>query len=126
MAESGKKTRAIAALLSENTVEAAAVAAGVPARTLHRWLVEDEDFREALRAAQNRALSEHVAGLVAALGENRRRMIELRDNAESESVQLRACALIDEHLRTWLGLVELEQRIAAIEQSMGSNQHFEN
>ncbi len=58
MAENGKfparKARAIAALLKEKDVSAAAKAAKVGERTLHRWLTDDADFRRELKAAEAR------------------------------------------------------------------------
>ena len=43
--------RAIEALLSEPSIEAAAEASGVGRRTLHRWLADDVAFTAALRAS---------------------------------------------------------------------------
>ncbi|MBX7251418.1 MAG: hypothetical protein K1X50_05485, partial [Candidatus Promineofilum sp.] len=45
--------RAIEALLSEASIDAAAEASGVGRRTLHRWLAEDATFTAALRASQD-------------------------------------------------------------------------
>lgn len=118
-----KQTRAIAALLSASSIEAAAALAGVPERTLRRWLAEDEAFGLELRNAQNALLSEHVAGLAAALTENRKRLVELRDGAQSESVQLRAAIALDDALQKWLQFAEFEQRLAALEAGMNTPAH---
>jgi hypothetical protein len=47
-----KQHKAIAALLSERTIGAAAKRAGIAERTLYTWLKTDTDFRAALRSAE--------------------------------------------------------------------------
>lgn len=49
------KKGAIEALLTAESIEAAAGVAGVGERTLFRWLNEDVEFQAALREAQNQA-----------------------------------------------------------------------
>src|SRR5207302_1423661 len=56
----GRQAAALAALLSEPTVQAAAARAGVGERTLLRWL-KDPGFRREYRAARSAAV-EHAAG----------------------------------------------------------------
>ncbi len=65
---SAAQRRAIEALLSEASIEAAATASGVPRRTLHRWLAEDVAFTAALRAAQDRAIDAAVSRLSGGAG----------------------------------------------------------
>jgi hypothetical protein len=50
-----KQQKAIAALLSERTIGAAAKRAGIAERTLYTWLTE-KDFRAALRSAEKEIL----------------------------------------------------------------------
>jgi hypothetical protein len=60
-----RKEQAVAALLSEPTVEAAAVKADVSCRTLKAWLAKD-DFRDAYAAARRRVLEDTLGQLQAA------------------------------------------------------------
>jgi hypothetical protein len=57
---------AIAALLTESTVEAAAAKAGVSYATLKGWLRRDEAFREEYAAARREILQGTVSRLLAA------------------------------------------------------------
>jgi hypothetical protein len=57
-----KQEQAIAALLSEPTLEAAAGTAGISVRTLKTWLTLD-DFRRAFDAARRQVLSDTVSRL---------------------------------------------------------------
>src|SRR5437868_8369007 len=57
-----KQESAILALLTARTIEEAATAAGVPPRTLHRWLKEPT-FAEAYRAAKRAAYQQGIARL---------------------------------------------------------------
>jgi hypothetical protein len=64
-----RKKRAIAALLTSRDIKAAALAAKVGERTLHRWL-DDQSFRDALQAAESEAINTAT-----------RRLIGLEDSA---------------------------------------------
>jgi hypothetical protein len=57
--------RAIEALLVSPTIIAAALDAGVPERTLRRWLAEDEDFREAYRRVREASFEHALSRLQA-------------------------------------------------------------
>ena len=59
-----KQLRAIAALLTTNTREEAAAAAGVSPATLYRWLKEPA-FREEYRAERSRAVGQVMGELLA-------------------------------------------------------------
>jgi hypothetical protein len=63
-----KQEQAIAALLAEPSILAAAAAAGVGEKTLRRWL-EVPEFAEAYRQARRNAVSQATARLQAAMGE---------------------------------------------------------
>jgi hypothetical protein len=63
-----KVERAIAALVSEPTIAAAAEASGVAVRTLFRWL-QDPDFREAYHEARRQIISHAVTRLQQATDE---------------------------------------------------------
>ena len=112
---SWRQEKAIAALLSQSTVEAAASAAGVGTRTLERWLAEDEDFRAEFRRARWTLVDETVTHLHRAAHEA---VQALRHNlaAESEAVQARAARSILELGFRAAELVDLEARVAALEE----------
>lgn len=57
-----KQEKAIAALLSEPTVQQAAEKAGVGETTLYRWMKE-EDFDKAFKEARRQALSQTISRL---------------------------------------------------------------
>jgi hypothetical protein len=68
----GKRPRredaALAALLAEPTIEAAAATAGISKSTLLRWLAEP-DFRTRYRDARRQVVEHAVSGLQQATGE---------------------------------------------------------
>jgi len=105
---------AIAALISEPTVEGAAAKAGIAPVTLWRWLRDDSGFREAYRAARRQVIEQAVANLQRAAGEA---VETLRTNlhADSPSVQVRAAVAILEHAYRGAEVLDLAERINALE-----------
>jgi D-alanyl-D-alanine dipeptidase len=109
-----RQRRAIDSLMVQQTIAAAAASTGVSRATLHRWLA-DETFCDSLRrseaeawASSTRRLS-HLSGLAVDV---------LRDAMEGKSVgarQVRAAELTLMHGPRLRELIELEQRIAALE-----------
>lgn len=62
------RERAILALLSERTIAKAATKCGVSSKTLHRWMVDDEEFKTELANARRAAFQagmDRVQGLTA-------------------------------------------------------------
>jgi hypothetical protein len=112
---SWRQEKAIAALLSQTTIEAAAEAAGVGTRTLERWLAEDQDFRCEFRRARWTLVDETVTHLHKAAYDA---VQTLRRNltAESEAVQVRAARSILDLIFRAAELVDLEGRVAALEE----------
>jgi transposase len=55
--------KTVAALLSEPSIDRAAKAAGVSARSVYRWLKEDGEFASSYAAARRQAV-QHAAGLL--------------------------------------------------------------
>ncbi len=112
---SAKQETAVAALLSEATIAAAAAKVGVTERTLHRWL-DDPDFSEAYRAARREAVGQAISRLqqgsthaVTVL------FMLMADKSVSSSVRLRAAiAVLDFSLRA-VELEDLQQRVEALE-----------
>lgn len=117
MARNGTlQTKAIAALLTEPTIEEAARVAGVGRRTLFRWLAEDAAFVAELRTAEEAAI-DHAA----------RRLVGLQDAAinvlsdvltapdVAPGVRVRAASLIVELSLRLRELRSLEERVSALE-----------
>lgn len=111
--------KAIAALLSVQTIAEAAQLCNVSQRTLHRWLADD-DFRQALSSAMSESIKLAVRRLVAGQSSALDTLHALMLGAESESVRRMAAtnwldALIDAHQ------VELiEQRISRLEREVNN------
>ena len=113
---SAAQRRAIEALLSEASIEAAATASGVPRRTLHRWLAEDVVFTAALRAAQDRAIDAAVSRLAGGAGDAADVLVSIaNDPTERGATRVSAArALLDGVLRM-VELRDLASRVASLE-----------
>lgn len=109
-----KKSLAIAALLINPRLGAAAAAAGVSAKTLARYL-QDPDFNEVLKEAEGALIADNVSALVADMQTNREVMAAIRDTAREPAVRLRAAIAIDNSLKAWRDLYTIEQRLTALE-----------
>jgi len=124
MATNGKlnsnQRRAIAALLTSPNVRAAAAQAHVGERTLHRWLKESAEFREAFRQAQDGAIALATARLAGQLPAAVETLAGIADdtNAKASARVSAARALLAEarQLREFGDLAarldELEARLA--------------
>src|SRR5262245_22492626 len=84
--------RAVAALLTEPTVEAAAAAVGVSPATLYRWL-GDPAFASLYRASRRRALEAAVGQLQRASGQAVQALVDALSSRKVGD-RIRAAALI--------------------------------
>lgn len=120
MAEDGslsiKQTRAIAALITCKDVVDAAEKAQVGERSLRRWLAEDEQFQDALKAADAeiintamRRLAEAVDSALTVI------LVIMLQPGNPVSVRLRAALGVLEKLVKLRELNTLEERIAKLE-----------
>lgn len=108
--------KAISALLSSVTVEAAAKKAGISDRTLHRWLKEPE-FRQAYLAARRMVMEQAVGTLQrASLGAVETLVRNLKCGAPS--VEVSAARAILEAGFKGVEMLEFEERLAAVEASL--------
>jgi hypothetical protein len=109
-----RKEAAIAALIAEGTIPAAAAAAKVGERTLRRWLAEDADFRADYRRARTDAfegtiaLAQKASGV--ALATLYRNLTCGRPSCENQA----ALAIIELSVKG-VQLLDLEARLAALE-----------
>ncbi len=112
-----KQEKAVAALLSEPSVTAAAAKVGLAERTLYGWLA-DPAFAEAYRAARRAAVSQAVARLQQFSSHATTVLLQLMDDRSvSSSVRLRAAIAVLEFAIRAVELEDLQQRVEALEQA---------
>lgn len=112
---SGKKQRALVALVSGKTQQQAAQTAGVHENTLSRWMQEPE-FRDALNTAGERIVATAGRRLLAA-AEDAIRVVEniMNDQSETGATRLRAAGLILDKSHEFVQLHQVIDRLAGIE-----------
>jgi hypothetical protein len=111
--QSRKREQAIAALLSEPTVEAAAKKAKVADRTLRGWLKDPaftRDYRAARRQIVEGAVSRIQQATVVAVLTLHRNL-----NCGNPGTEVRAAQVILEHSTKAVELWDLEQRVEELE-----------
>lgn len=108
-----KKRRAVLALVEHGDASNAATAAGVTRQTLYKWL-QDDDFTQALREAEFRALQTFQRELVA-MGSLA--AAALRDGLVDEDirVRLRAADIFTQRLLQLRDLLDFEDRLQKLE-----------
>jgi len=114
-----KQHKALAALLSETTVTAAAAAANIGERTLHTWLHEPA-FADAYTALRHEAVGLAVGRLQHATGIAVDALIDVLDTEYTPApaaVRVSAAKVIIEYAIRFRELDELERRIAQLEQA---------
>jgi transposase-like protein len=109
-----KQEQAIAALLSEATVGAAAEKAGVAEVTLYRWL-KLPDFVAAYREARRDVVEKAVAQLQQSSWAASTTLVRLLGSS-SDAIRLRAALAILDQGNKGLELIDFEERLAALEQ----------
>ena len=114
-----KQAKAIAALLTEKTIGAAAVSAGIGERTLYKWLA-DNSFRTALKSAEAELVDSAVRRLAKGQGAALDTLETLMSKAKHEST--RASAAV-----SWLNLFlrfsearDIEQRLSELEKQVAN------
>jgi hypothetical protein len=110
---SRKREQALAALLMHPTIAAAATAAGVNERTLREWLREP-GFKAAYAEARAEVLERTVARLLRA-SESAVRTLEAALDAEKTADAVRAARIILEIAVKGTAELDLEARLAALE-----------
>lgn len=116
---SAKQHAAIAALLAAKDVRHAALLAGVPERTLFRWLGLP-DFQSALAREEARIITHTSRLLTAATAEAVQTMQDtMRDPNALPGVRLRASDLVLKNAREYREHEQLEERLARLEEIIG-------
>jgi hypothetical protein len=113
---------AIAALLVQPTVEAAAAEVGVTPKTLASWMAQ-EDFRTACKQARMKILEQTVGRLVQttvdAVDGLRARLTAARD-----ADALRAIALVLQYAHKGVELSDLSEDLAALQEQVQEILHY--
>jgi len=113
----GKREAAILALLTARSIEDAARTAGVPPRTLHRWLLEPE-FDVAYRKARRVAFAQATARLQQATGAAVSTLLKIMvDTNAPPSTRIRAADSVLDHATKAIEIEDVEVRVAALEQA---------
>lgn len=118
---SRNKAKALAALLVSSSIAEAAKMCNLGERTVRRYL-EDDDFRQELRAMQDQAVGAAAAALAGLTGD----AIEtlrgvLTDGDASHSVKVRAALGILQERRRTVELDDLVQQVREIREMLGDN-----
>lgn len=115
------KRRAVAALLTERDVRAAAMLARVGESTLHRWL-KDDSFKAALREAESSAIDATVRRLAELTGRAVETLdAEMTNQQTPSAVRIRAADVVLSRLTDMRRLHGMEERIAALEKALGES-----
>src|SRR5262245_25809567 len=93
---SRKQEQAVAALLSEATLQAAAARAGVSASTVKRWLKEPE-FRAAYRQARRELVEGAVGRVQAATGQAVDTLLAVAKGGVKDADRVRAAVALLDH-----------------------------
>jgi hypothetical protein len=112
--------RLITALLSHPTVEAAAKSISVADTTVWRWMQRPE-FQAAYAKARRECMRQVTAKLQEASGEAVEALREIQRGGESESARVSAARTILEMAIKAADIEDIQQRLDALEKSIGSN-----
>jgi hypothetical protein len=109
-----KQVKALAALLSEPTIERAAKVAGVDPKSIYRWLREDTGFQKRYRRAQRAVVTQAMSVLMKMTMKG---LAVINRTLESENEVLRYRAAIDTYDRSVAAveLLDLAERLSAVE-----------
>ena len=112
-----KKEEAIAALLTQRSVEDAARSVGIAPATLLRWLKQPE-FQAAYRQARRDAFSQSIARLQQASGAAVSTLLKVMvDTNTPASTRVRAADSILNHAASSMELEDIEVRVAELERA---------
>jgi hypothetical protein len=112
-----KQEEAIAALLSQRTIEEAARVAGIGTKTLLRWL-QDPEFKAVYLKARREVVHQSVARMQHATGAASVTILKLMtDPNVPAAVRLRAAECVFGHAIKGIELEDIEARVAALEEA---------
>ena len=108
-----KQQKALSALLAGQTMEAAAIAAGVHFTTLYRWL--DEPAFESAYAAGRRQLAELAMSKLQGLADAAVDVVAELMKSGSPAIRLRAALAILDANTKWFEIQDIVSRIEELE-----------
>jgi hypothetical protein len=124
---SADQTQAIAALLTSKDIKTAAQNAGCSETTLHRWLREDNAFKEALKQAQNDLIDAVIRRLSSVASEALDTLqAVMTDSKTQPGVKVRSAAIILEQLVKLRQMFDLEQRVIELEKILENERSGSN
>jgi len=119
-----KQEEAIAALLSQRTVEEAAKVTGVGVRTLLRWMKIPE-FDEAYRRARRAAVSQSGARLQQATSAAATTLLKIMvDPAVPPSTRVRAAESVLSHAAKAIEIEDIEVRVTELEKAAAASKSY--
>ena len=116
---SARQEQALAALLIEPTVTAAATKANVPERTLYRWL-DEPAFTAAYREARRKAVKQTVARLQRASAPVVSILLQLAASDQTPATaRVAACRAVLDYTFKAVELEDLDARLSELEARLG-------
>ena len=113
---SPRQRRAILYLLSSRSVREASRKSGVPERTLYRWL-QQPDFLQALRNAENQLLKDASRRLVFLSGQAIEVVTEILNSPDSsDNTRLRSAKIVFDNCLKIRKLIEIEEKVNSLEE----------
>jgi hypothetical protein len=117
-----KMEDAVAALLTQRNMEEAAKAVGISTTTLVSWTKQPE-FDEAYRQARRAAFGQSISRLQQASGAAVSTLLKVMIDPNSPaSTRVRAADSVLNHAAKAIEIEDIEVRLAALEQSVASDQ----
>lgn len=117
----GKKLKALEALIAEDTVEKAAKAAGIGRNSMYRYL-RDPEFDRELKKAKRQLVNRAILRLQQSCGDASRALAEIaRDKEAPPSSRVSAAKEILSNALKAIELEEVQERLESIEKRLMIN-----
>jgi hypothetical protein len=116
-----KEEDAIVALISQRSIDDAARACNIPARTLYRWLKEPE-FDAAYRAARRQAYAQSISRLQQGSAAAATTLLKVMIDATTPpATRVRAAEAVLSHAAKAIEIEDLEVRVTQLEKAAGAS-----
>jgi hypothetical protein len=121
-----KEEDAIVALLSQRSIEDAARACNIPARTLYRWLKEPE-FDAAYRAARRQAYGQSISRLQQGSAAAATTLLKVMVDATTPpATRVRAAEAVLSHAAKAIEIEDIEVRVTELEKAAEASKASQN
>ena len=114
----GKKEKAIAALIRSPTVESAAQEAHIGYSTLRRWLREDQEFQQAYRTALSELVKDADAQARRGMSRALSTLTDIMENGESDAAKVSASRTVLEYSLKLIEVADVQERLEAVEAAL--------